>query len=363
MTQMKIAVFNYGLPAPGRKRGGVDKVAHDLADGLARRGHQVIVWATDTKPEGAAYEVRPLPGSRFIRTRLGRILSGGYLGNIFAALPDYGGCDVLLAHGDSLLLPLLRKPLIRIMYGSALGEALSASTPWRFLLQMGAYPLELLSSLTQPNTVAISRNTLRYNPFVHQMIPLGVDLRLLHPDDLAKTVEPSIVFVGTLNGRKRGGLLLEWFQREIRTRFPDATLHMVTLPGPKAGGVSYYSGISSAELAALYRRSWIYASPSRYEGFGLPYLEAMASGTPVIASDNPGSREVLDGGKYGLIAPDKEFSTAILRLITSEKERREMKERGLQRAREYSLDTFIDRYEALLVTIVASPAQRRLELS
>ena len=71
--------------------------------------------------------------------------------------------------------------------------------------------------------------------------------------------------------------------------------------------MTYRIGVDDAELASLYRRAWAYVTPSTYEGFGLPYLEAMACGTPVVATPNPGSVEILDHGKYGVLAADEEF--------------------------------------------------------
>ena len=63
---VKIAVVSYGLPRPGFKRGGIERVAHDLSDGLARRGHDVTVFSHDPLPPHAAYKVLPLPWRRFV---------------------------------------------------------------------------------------------------------------------------------------------------------------------------------------------------------------------------------------------------------------------------------------------------------
>jgi glycosyltransferase involved in cell wall biosynthesis len=345
---LRLAVFSYGLPVAGQKRGGIERVAHDLADGLARRGHDVTVWTHDPRPDGAAYRVRPLPWRRFVSTWLGRRLTMGYLGNLLAALPDYGKVDGIIAHGDSLLLGLLGRPVLRVMHGSALAEALAAVSPWRFLLQLGVYAQELLTGIVQPGCVGVSANTCRSNPFVRRFIPNGVDLGNFSPDPAAKTPQPSALFVGTLTGRKRGQLLLEWFHEEARPRHPDATLDVVGPAGPARPGVTYHTGVGNAELAALYRRAWVYASPSTYEGFGLPYLEAMASGTPVIATPNPGSREVLDGGRCGLLADDGTFPKELARLLADAGLRREYAARGLERVRQYALETTLDRYEALL---------------
>lgn len=348
---LRIAVFNYGLPVVGQKRGGVDRVAHDLADGLARRGHDVTVWTHDAKPDGAAYAVRRLPWKRFSTSWLGRRLTMGYLGNVLAVIPDFRESDVIIAHGDSLLLPLLGKPLVRVMHGSALAEALSATSPWRFVHQLGVYPQELLSGLTQPGCVAVSRNTRRHNPFVRRVIANGVDLTDFFADPKIKTPEPSVMFVGTLDGRKRGRLLIEWFSRNVRPRYPTATLMMVGPPGPEVAGVTYHTGVSNTELALMYRRTWVYASPSAYEGFGLPYLEAMASGTPVIATPNQGSREVLDEGRCGRLVSDAEFAESLVDLLGDRAARDELTNLSLKRAQAYSLTTTIDEYERLLTDL------------
>ncbi len=209
--------------------------------------------------------------------------------------------------------------------------------------------------MTQPHCVAVSRNTLKHHPFVRQVIPLGVDLATFHPGGTRRSV-PVIVSVGALDGRKRGGQLLEWFTTAIRPRLPDAELHMVCRPGKVVPGVSYHTGISDDALAELYRSAWVYASASTYEGFGLPYLEAMACGLPVIATPNPGSAEVLDEGRAGVLASDDQFPSTLLRLLLNDDERTRWSAAGLARARECSLGGMIDRYEQLLSGLVNAPA-------
>ena len=343
-----IAVFSPYLPREGRKRGGVDRVAHDLADGLARRGHRVVVWSHDPQPPRAAYSVRPLPWGEFCDTWLGLRLTSGYLNNFLAVLPRYGDVEVIIAHGDSLLLPFRGRPLIRVMHGSARAEARTATSALRYVAQSGVFVQELLTGLTQRGCVGVSENTLRDNPFVKRVIPNGVDLSIFSGDGAGKSAEPSIAFVGTLTGRKRGALLMEWFAAQVRPRHPTARLWMVGPPGPPAEGVEYFSGISPADLAQLYRRAWVYASPSSYEGFGLPYVEAMASGTPVVATPNPGSREVTAEGRFGLLVEDAEFAVTVTRLLGDAEERRRWIELGRTRAQEFSLDRMLDRYEQLM---------------
>jgi glycosyltransferase involved in cell wall biosynthesis len=344
-------MFSYRLPVGRERRGGIERAAHTLADGLAQRGHDVTVFTHDPKPDGAAYEVSPLPWQRFVNTWAGRRITMGYLGNVLAILPDYRPFDVVVMHGDSLLAPLSGKPVLRVMHGSARGEARSATSVGRFLLQYGVFVQELMTAFCQNGVVAVSHCTTRDNRFVRHVVPHGVDRTIFRPQAGTRSPEPSLLFVGSMDGRKRGRFVLEAFLTRIRIDHPKATLTMVGAEGPSCPGVEYVTGVSDASLADLYRRSWVFASPSSYEGFGLPYIEAMACGTPVVATANPGSREVLAEGMYGLMPPDSEFATTVSHLLADETRRADLSAAGLRRADEYSLERMLDGYEQVLMNL------------
>ena len=289
LRRLRLAMFSYRLPMGGERRGGIERAAHTLADGLARRGHEVTVFTHDPRPARAVYDVRPLAWKSFVDTWIGRRITMGYLGNVLAIVPDYSEFDAVIMHGDSLLAPLAGRPVLRVMHGSARREAQSATTLGRYLLQYGVFAQELLTALCQDRVVAVSENARRDNPFIRRVLPHGVDDTIFTPRPELRSHEPSILFVGSLDGRKRGSFLVDAFRRHVQPRHPSATLTMVGPNGPSCEGVNYKTGVPDAELADLYRRAWVYASPSTYEGFGLPDLEAMACGAPVVASENPGS--------------------------------------------------------------------------
>jgi glycosyltransferase involved in cell wall biosynthesis len=354
---MKIAAISYSLPVQGQKRGGIERVAHVLAHGLALRGHHVVMFSYDPKPAGAAYEVRELPWKSFVQTWAGLRVTAGYLGNLLPLRIDLSEFDAVIAHGDSLLLSVLRKPFVRVMHGSARGEAAHATSIGRAVMQWGVYLQELLTAVLSPaSVVAVSANTRRDNPFIRRVIPHGVDTEIFHPKPNAKSVHPSIVFVGAMSGRKRGGWLLEIFDRVVRRSFPDAELLFVGPKGPARPGVTYRTGVTDAELGELYRRAWVCASPSTYEGFGLPYLEAMACGTAVVATPNAGSREVL-GEQYGGLVADADFAAALVGVLADAGKRRALELAGSRRAADFSMDQMLDQYEALLTEVRGSHAR------
>jgi glycosyltransferase involved in cell wall biosynthesis len=120
-------------------------------------------------------------------------------------------------------------------------------------------------------------------------------------------------------------------------RGTGADLHAL---GERSGGAPLltFAGVTPEPLLlALYRSATMLAYPSRYEGFGLPLLEAMACGTPVIAARTSSIPEVV-GDAAVLLDPDDEAAWigAIERVLDDAPHRAGLRDAGLSRAREFS---------------------------
>jgi phosphatidylinositol alpha-mannosyltransferase len=155
------------------------------------------------------------------------------------------------------------------------------------------------------------------------------------------------MFVGTMHGRKRGAMLLDLFRQKIRPQISNAEFWAVCEEEVHGDGVRWFGRVSNEKLAELYSRAWVFCLPSSYEGFGVPYIEAMASGTPVVASPNPGAAEVTCNGKYGLLAKDADLGDALMGALTDAELRERLRNAGLERARDFGWDRVCGEYEAL----------------
>jgi len=113
--------------------------------------------------------------------------------------------------------------------------------------------------------------------------------------------------------------------------------------------------VDDDQLLALYRAAQCFAFPSRHEGFGLPVLEAMACGTPVVCSDCTSLPEIA-GHAALLVPPDgiAELGGAIDRIASSDLLSRDLIDRGLARAASFTWERCAAQTVAMYESAVAS---------
>jgi glycosyltransferase involved in cell wall biosynthesis len=156
-----------------------------------------------------------------------------------------------------------------------------------------------------------------------------------------------ILFVGSLQPRKNlGSLLRAW--GKIQDEYPDTWLIIAGGVGSVFRGVAlpllervqYLGYVDDTDLPGLYANATLFVLPSLDEGFGLPALEAMACGTPVIVSDAGALPEVTDDAAiiFKLSEPDG-LANAMRECLSDERLRLSLIEKGAARARSFSWAT------------------------
>jgi glycosyltransferase involved in cell wall biosynthesis len=156
--------------------------------------------------------------------------------------------------------------------------------------------------------------------------------------------------VGTVEPRKNLGLLvraLKILQQDARLDCPlviagangwknTQLFQEIRDSGLTEQEIRFLGYLPSEDLPRFYAGAQVFLFPSLYEGFGMPPLEAMACGTPVIASNAPPMPEVL--GDAAILEPPSSadrFAEAISRVLTDENLRCTMRTRGLERAQKF----------------------------
>ncbi|MEA3375162.1 MAG: glycosyltransferase family 1 protein [Chloroflexota bacterium] len=164
-------------------------------------------------------------------------------------------------------------------------------------------------------------------------------------------LEPGfLLFVGTLEPRKNVPGLLRAYRILLDERVTAEPLVLVGGKGwlyeeifdqvevlELSEQVRFLDRVPDADLPGLYGAASVLASPSFYEGFGLPALEAMSCGTPVVVADRASLPEVV-GGAGILVDPEdpEDIARALKCVLTEEPLRARMAERGLERASGFS---------------------------
>ena len=192
-----------------------------------------------------------------------------------------------------------------------------------------------------------------------EVIPNGVDPiyhQRLSGDEIQERLaplgarKPYLLFVGNPKPHKNLERLLRAYAAAVQTEAFAADLMCVGDRGESAremeglceslhirDRVLLVGHIEREALPAVYQGATIFLYPSLYEGFGLPVVEAMASGTAVITSNVAALKELAEGCAELVEATSVEqITAAILRLVSEPERRQQLEQRGRERARQFS---------------------------
>jgi glycosyltransferase involved in cell wall biosynthesis len=194
-----------------------------------------------------------------------------------------------------------------------------------------------------------------------RVIPLahGEQFVPLEPEETARITgryglswHDYLLFVGNVEPRKNLLAVIEAYNR-LRSRARSApplaivggegwknqAIHRAAAVSPVASDIRFLGRVDDDELPALMNGALAFLYPSIYEGFGLPPLEAMACGTPVITSNRSSLPEVVADAAL-LVDPDdrSELAEAMARIVDEQSLREELRDRGLKQAQRFSWD-------------------------
>ena len=184
----------------------------------------------------------------------------------------------------------------------------------------------------------------RVTPGKVHIIPLGVDTRLFRPRPDEPRLRGRIVTVTSADSPLKG---LPTLLRAVAKLATEREAHLVVIGAPSAATrqqvaqlalgdrVTFASGLPDTEYARLLASAQVAVIPSMYEGFSLPAVEHMASGTPLIAS-RAGALPEVTGDAALLVPPGdaEELSAALGALLDDEAARARLAAAGLARVRE-----------------------------
>ncbi len=332
---MKIAtVTPYDLSA----HGGVNRYAFDVAAWLRTQGHDVRVIGPASSPSETPNDGTIAIGKpRTIRaggTSL-RIALDPRLYSKVRDLLDAEHFDIIHIHEP--LLPIVPLAFLRHANAPTVGTFHASERVGRRIYRLTAPVLRRWAQRLDAQTAVSVAARDAAAPVLRDdvdIVPPGIDVahfrRPLDRPPAMTGARHNVLFVGRAEPRKGLDVLIDAFSR-VRQRLPDARLVIVGAMGARAAAlqasvraadrqdVVFAGPVDYADLPAYYQAADVFCAPARGgESFGIVLAEAMAAGTPIVASDIAGYRDVVRHDETGLLcAPGNvtALADAIVRVL------------------------------------------------
>lgn len=349
------------------KLGGVGRHVYELSRRLVGKGHDVTLVVREGQE-------RPDLDVEFVEVSY-RGLGPEVLNNYSSAWSVYSflkrrGEEFDIVHGHevygALGYRLKEKKSYKFVYTvHGLAYNLISRERLRPLAKLLHFP-ERLAVKNSDKTVAVSENTKKevieeycVESGQVEVIYNGVDTEKFRPTE---EFSNQVLYVGEFLGRKGADIVVEAFQKlnlsdtklvlvgkgrmeeELREKVRDSGLE---------DRVEFRKNVSDEELRGLYSSS-IFVMPSKYEGQGIVYVEAMSCGAPVIGCDNSAIPEMIEDGINGyLIDRDSEaLSNALESILEDEELRNSISDASREKAKEFDWDIIAAQTESIYRDLV-----------
>jgi glycosyltransferase involved in cell wall biosynthesis len=297
-------------------------------------------------PPGAVRHIRRMPVSERLTTALWQRIRAPVPVDVF--LSDY---DVF--HGPDFVLPPTRQPAVVTIHDLSYLVVPELGEPSLVAYLQAAVP-RTLQRADQIITVSasVAAELVEAYPFTRdrvRAIPNGVGAVDLPGAIWQPRSHPKILIVGTIEPRKNHTCLLDAMEF-VWPIIPEAQLVIAGRIGWKSddivsrirqaegkSNVTFVEAPSDEVLQDLFEEADVFVYPSLYEGFGLPVLEAMARGIPVVASDISALRETGgDAARYAACDDPEQLGSLILDVLSDDTIRSCMVARGFERVENHS---------------------------
>jgi len=361
------------LVLPHLKGGGAERITVNLANSLSALGHEVTLLVV--KDVGVYFNKISVSVKTIIVTKckarldLYSGISALYKLTIHARKSDIviaclEGWPTILCYIASRL---SRKPCVGWVHTSLMSHAYNS---W------GKSQIKILKSIYSKlnAVVCVSHGSLEsFREFVgsdhsrtmQKVIYNSNAYPIVSAPKCSNSETPIVLSVGRLYIKQKGfDLLLEAHKRLIDKKI----LHKLIILGDGPDKVTLKAMINSLGLSNSvelhgfqdnivdwYDNSHVFALASRYEGFGLVIVEALARGIPVVTTDCDGPREILSSGEYGIIV-DKENVESLAKGIELALTNNTLRDRnstlGLARAQDFNTDTIVKNWDLFLKEVL-----------
>src|SRR3954447_2025754 len=315
----------------GRRLTGNERVVSNLIAALRRVcDHELFIYLTDPQAD-RAWRARGYRGTKVRRLRVQQRLFRWPIGMPTAAARDR--IDVLLAHAHRP--PIAPCPVVTLIHDLAptrIPHDLSplerrympVTLPWSI---RHSQAIVAVSEFTKREIVAVCGVPAERIAVAHDAVDPGLFDGALGQ---APVDPPYFLAVGNLQPRKNLETVIRAYRKAVESGVRE---RLVIVGKPTAHGSHVYEEAADLQaarrvmftgylddgtMAGALRAATAFVFPSLYEGFGFPPLEAMAAGVPVIASDIPATREVLDDAAMLVAAKDVEVWAEALRRVSSD---------------------------------------------